>query len=365
MGLRPIAVIDYDSDNTPRIYTIHTDHLGTPQYLTNANQEVVWQGEYDAFGNVTVTALPHRSKEMQAKRQDLSFSLFNRAYAVDNVKREPFEFNLRFAGQYEDDESGYYYNWHRYYDPKTGRYLTSDPIGLNGGLNTYGYAGQNPVQAVDPWGLAVVNITMIQDYEVIEAEGVWKYIPFGNNPEVKYLDSYQIDSITFDPNSSGVKVINKVPIIYAHNRNSCYYINFIGTGKDFDNLTWEKEQSLSDVFTDGFNNGIGVGLGNASLGRIRQISQSSALNSILLKPSLIKGLNINQAKTIFRGTRGWEETVMTRSTRAEGWVLREMKNGQPTGRRIQYHPGTPRHYNGKPYWKISSGEGGTVRYEAK
>ncbi len=155
MGLRPVAVIDYDKDNNPSIYTIHTDHLGTPQQVTNDQQEIVWQGEYDAFGNVTVKATPqNKTQDVQAK--GWSMNLMNKANAAETTASKPFELNLRFAGQYEDSESGYYYNWHRYYNPETGRYLTSDPIGLNGGLNTYGYAGQNPVQAVDPWGLFAI-----------------------------------------------------------------------------------------------------------------------------------------------------------------------------------------------------------------
>lgn len=147
-------MIDYDVDNNASIYTIHTDHLGTPQQVSNEQQEIVWQGEYDAFGQVTVKAVPkNNTQDMQAKRKGWLPTLMNSANAAESVTSEPFEFNLRFAGQYEDSESGYYYNLHRYYNPETGRYLTSDPIGLNGGLNTYGYAGQNPVQAVDPWGL--------------------------------------------------------------------------------------------------------------------------------------------------------------------------------------------------------------------
>jgi RHS repeat-associated protein len=58
-----------------------------------------------------------------------------------------------FPGQYYDQETGLHYNYFRYYDPSTGRYITSDPIGLDGGLNTYLYANANPTNGVDPNGL--------------------------------------------------------------------------------------------------------------------------------------------------------------------------------------------------------------------
>ena len=84
----------------------------------------VWSATYDAFGRATVDP----------------------ASTITN--------NLRYPGQYEDEETGMHYNWNRYYDSGTGRYVTWDPIGLNGGINTYTYVEGSPVRFVDPKGLA-------------------------------------------------------------------------------------------------------------------------------------------------------------------------------------------------------------------
>ena len=67
-------------------------------------------------------------------------------------------YNLRFAGQYFDKETGLHYNYFRDYDPKTGRYLESDPIGLAGGVNTFTYVRNNSLRYVDPRGESVALV---------------------------------------------------------------------------------------------------------------------------------------------------------------------------------------------------------------
>jgi RHS repeat-associated protein len=82
----------------------------------------------------------------------------------------------RSPGQYYDQEKGLHYNYHRYYDPKTGRYLTPDPIGLRGGINLFAYVGNNPTGYVDPSGLQsvvtdIANRTTTFDPRPLEPQG--------------------------------------------------------------------------------------------------------------------------------------------------------------------------------------------------
>ena len=102
---------------------VYRYHLGTPRELTSQQGKLVWKARYKTYGNV----------------------------AEKDV--EEVENNLRFQGQYFDEETGLHYNRHRYYDPTLGQFTTQDPIGLLGGVNNYQYA-PNPVGWVDPLGLS-------------------------------------------------------------------------------------------------------------------------------------------------------------------------------------------------------------------
>jgi RHS repeat-associated protein len=105
-------------------YFYHNDHLGTPQSMTDMNGEIVWKATYEAFGKAVV---------------DPDSTITN---------------NLRFPGQYWDEETGNHYNWNRYYDPGTGRYVSVDPIGFNSGDdNLYKYVSNNALKYSDKNGL--------------------------------------------------------------------------------------------------------------------------------------------------------------------------------------------------------------------
>ncbi|MCQ3018217.1 DUF6531 domain-containing protein [Pseudomonas tremae] len=121
----PLARVDQrEGEAENKVYYFHTDQIGTPLEMTDAEGQIVWQAKYKPWG------------------------------MIEKLVVNEVEQNLRFQGQYFDVETGLHYNTFRYYDPEIGRFATQDPIGLSGGDNLYLYA-PNPYGWVDPLGWCV------------------------------------------------------------------------------------------------------------------------------------------------------------------------------------------------------------------
>ncbi len=104
-------------------YAVVTDHLGTPRELIGKDGSVAWSADSRAWG------------------------------ATKQLGTAGVNCDIRFRGQWSDSESGLHYNRFRYYDPEAARFVSSDPIRVLGGLNTYAYT-RNPINWLDPTGLS-------------------------------------------------------------------------------------------------------------------------------------------------------------------------------------------------------------------
>lgn len=124
----PVAVLKPNGSGGVNLFYVHSDHLNTPRRITRpSDNAIVWRWDSDAFGTTAANENPS---------------------ALGT-----FAYGLRFPGQYYDAETGLNYNYFRNYDPATGRYLQSDPIGLAAGVNTYLYVHAAPLNRIDPLGL--------------------------------------------------------------------------------------------------------------------------------------------------------------------------------------------------------------------
>jgi RHS repeat-associated protein len=110
------------------LYFISPDHLNTPRAVADNTGNLVWTWASEPFGSMPPNGNPSGTGQT-------------------------FTLNLRFPGQYFDQETGLHYNYYRDYDPSTGGYIQSDPIGLRGGINTYEYVRSRPTTLTDPLGL--------------------------------------------------------------------------------------------------------------------------------------------------------------------------------------------------------------------
>jgi len=127
-GSTPVALL-----KDGKTYRIFADQIDTPRVITDENKQTLWAWDSKPFGE------SQPDEDVDGDGTALSY-------------------NLRFPGQYFDGETGKHYNFNRDYDPVTGRYVQSDPIGLDGGMNGYGYASSNTVANTDDSGLKTAVI---------------------------------------------------------------------------------------------------------------------------------------------------------------------------------------------------------------
>ncbi|WP_255989554.1 RHS repeat-associated core domain-containing protein [Chitinolyticbacter albus] len=139
-----------NSSDQPTFAYYHNDELGKPLQATDKAGRIVWAANYNVFGQAT---------------------LITPAATAENPT---IASNLRLPGQYADTETGLHYNLRRYYDPSIGRYITMDPVGLDGGINQYRYAYADPVNKTDPTGeivpLVAGGVVVAEAYATCVAE---------------------------------------------------------------------------------------------------------------------------------------------------------------------------------------------------
>ncbi|HEY0608841.1 MAG TPA: RHS repeat-associated core domain-containing protein, partial [Chitinophaga sp.] len=161
-------------------YSIITDHIGTPCEAYDESGQKVWECELDIYGKVRKLA--------------------------GETALVPF----RYPGQYEDRETGLYYNRYRYYAPEEGRYISQDPVGLLGGPLPYGYVN-NPAGETDVlglWGDEGRLIGAKATVSVVDKNGnVVKSVTTVSDPDIAHAEIRGLNQLTREGGFRGQEVV--------------------------------------------------------------------------------------------------------------------------------------------------------------
>ncbi|MDR6672827.1 RHS repeat-associated core domain-containing protein [Xanthomonas sp. 1678] len=168
---QPVGLLQGSSASTNRLKYVEADHLGSPRVVIDpAQDKAVWK--WDLMGESFGVSPPNEDPDMDGA----GFSL-----------------DMRYPGQLYDSASGLNQNAFRDYDPVSGRYIQSDPIGLDGGISTFSYAGSQPFSAADPFGLE-------WEWAGDEVPGWWSKLMVGT--AAHYLFSAKVTSMGYGANDT-------------------------------------------------------------------------------------------------------------------------------------------------------------------
>ena len=237
-------------NNFGEVLYYYNDHLGTPQALYNKQGQQKWQANYSAFGQAEI---------------------------INNLVTQ----NLRFSGQYYDDESGLHQNFFRDYDPRIGRYIQTDPIGLRGGINTYAYVGGNPLVFIDPFGLVLWSGEFHSRSAVVVGGVVWMEFELtsecvdGQKAHVKVTAkalsvgtkgvSETYGTISFQDHQMNIDPSNLEGSFGVAGVGASVGGEGVSSGKIRIGDAWSRDSET----TGGFDVGIGVGFGYSDITSIR------------------------------------------------------------------------------------------------
>ena len=226
-----------EPEHTPerKIHLYHCDHRGLPLALIDEAGAIAWQAEYDEWGNQLSEENPHHLQQL-----------------------------IRLPGQQADEETGLYYNRHRYYDPQQGRYITQDPIGLAGGWNVYRYAGNEPVIHIDPKGLDIIETS---------ADTALIGMPFGlaglllasNIADNSYQFGMEMDFNVGGLHNGAADALRHCHWMCSMTKNFGSFIaNQVGQNHEAAGNRADIPQPKSEELMDKANNTVGVFCGNSS-----------------------------------------------------------------------------------------------------
>lgn len=269
---------------TKAVYFIHNDYLGTPRVLTDGNKKITWRWNADPYGSTAANG------DVDGDGQVVTF-------------------NFRFPGHYYDAETQFHYNYFRYYEPSTGRYLTSDPIGLNGGINTYSYVSGNPVNSTDFYGLAESTITpppLARYIEATNPPGLVATPPPVQFTTIKSELGPYIESVnnatdvairlnagrtTYGPRLNALGNLTTGAILYDNIANA--YNMVVGYQYAIETGNYEP---LADAVTSGGNIGMSV-VNTITAGQLRQMLLDMLNLGNLLNPGVAQNAPTNNTNT--------------------------------------------------------------------